>query len=126
MADDYTFEDYFTEFTYSNLYKSDISEWYSGKKFDSNIIEIDFASDNLAHFYGFKLSWRVWSINPCMTKRNKCHSSATCSETNVRGGFKCTCDDGFVGDGLQCSPRDKLNTATVCKLQLESKYRFNI
>ena len=87
--EDYTYDDYFLKFTYSDTYKTSITDWYEGKKFDSNIIEIDFATDNLANFYGFKLSWNVWSVNPCMTNKNTCDSHASCNERRrVRNQFK--------------------------------------
>lgn len=106
--DDYTYDDYFTNFVYSDVNNQEVLGWYEGKKFDSNIVEVSFAADNLANFYGFKLSWNVWSINPCMTSENTCHTKATCSETDVEGKFKCACKDGFIGDGFDCRGQNKM------------------
>ena len=38
-------------------------------------------------------------INECLT--NPCHTDAVC--TNTIGGHFCTCNNGYVGNGLQCS-----------------------
>jgi hypothetical protein len=41
-------------------------------------------------------------IDECMTQSDLCDPDATC--TNTPGGFHCTCDAGFFGDGLACDP----------------------
>merc|ERR1712130_642305 len=38
------------------------------------------------------------------SKYNNCHKDATC--TNTKGGFKCKCNPGFVGDGVSCKKYD--------------------
>ena len=38
-------------------------------------------------------------INECLDP-NRCHNSATC--TNTIGSFKCQCNTGFSGDGTSC------------------------
>ena len=39
-------------------------------------------------------------INECETDANNCDGNATCS--NFGGGFNCTCNDGYKGDGTFC------------------------
>ncbi len=40
-------------------------------------------------------------INECMRELDQCHGNATC--TNTFGGYNCSCDDGFTGDGFNCT-----------------------
>ena len=39
--------------------------------------------------------------NECQLNKHDCHSNATCKNTD--GGFKCTCKDGYIGDGKSCN-----------------------
>ena len=41
------------------------------------------------------------NINPNRASHD-CHADATC--VNTYGGFNCTCDPGYVGNGTQCEP----------------------
>ena len=41
-------------------------------------------------------------IDDCAS--NPCHGNATCN--NTIGSFICTCDDGFSGDGFNCSGKE--------------------
>ncbi|NUP07549.1 MAG: hypothetical protein HOW73_15990 [Polyangiaceae bacterium] len=43
-------------------------------------------------------------IDECAGGLDDCSADATC--LNDEGGFTCTCNDGFVGDGVDCSPID--------------------
>ncbi len=40
-------------------------------------------------------------INECGREPDLCHDNATCS--NTFGGYNCSCDDGFTGDGFNCT-----------------------
>ena len=40
-------------------------------------------------------------IDECASNNGGCSSLAVCS--NAPGGFTCTCRDGFIGDGYNCS-----------------------
>ena len=42
----------------------------------------------------------------CFEGRNTCHSNATCMDTD--GSFECTCDNGFTGNGYNCSGKSQL------------------
>ena len=41
-------------------------------------------------------------VNEC-TGSNKCHLNAKC--TNKIGGYNCTCNSGYNGDGFNCIGR---------------------
>ena len=40
-------------------------------------------------------------INECELGSHNCSDNASCSDNE--GGFNCTCNDGFIGDGWNCS-----------------------
>ena len=40
-------------------------------------------------------------IDEC--KINVCHHNASC--TNTQGSYNCTCNPGYIGDGLNCKGR---------------------
>merc|ERR1711931_601468 len=49
--------------------------------------------------------------------RDPCHPNATC--TNTHGGYKCDCNNGFLGDGFNCSdvnecPHDPCHPNATC------------
>ena len=39
-------------------------------------------------------------VNEC-TYDNLCHQNATC--VNLIGSYNCTCNEGFIGDGINCN-----------------------
>ena len=44
-------------------------------------------------------------IDECVSPdMNDCHDSATCH--NTEGNYNCDCDDGYDGDGYNCSGRN--------------------
>jgi hypothetical protein len=43
---------------------------------------------------------------------NNCHESASC--TNIGGGFRCECNQGFVGNGTSCQSASDSSTAPFC------------
>ena len=40
-------------------------------------------------------------INECLTNNGGCDSNAIC--TNIQGSFNCTCQKGYLGDGMNCT-----------------------
>ena len=44
----------------------------------------------------------VRDVNECYLGTDNCHPNANC--INLKYGFKCTCKNGFQGDGVNCNP----------------------
>lgn len=55
------------------------------------------------------LSLTAADVDEC--SENRCHPSATCS--NTPGSFSCRCQPGYYGDGFQCTP-GKVWEASPC------------
>ena len=46
-------------------------------------------------------STSVSDIDECSGGTDECHIDASCN--NTIGGYDCTCNDGFFGDGFNCT-----------------------
>ena len=44
-------------------------------------------------------------MNECASSENNCNRNALC--INTAGGFRCTCKQGFVGNGIICTAGKK-------------------
>ena len=51
---------------------------------------------------GFNSQKTSVNINECERLSSPCHHKANCTDTE--GSYKCTCIDGYVGDGKDCKP----------------------
>ena len=45
------------------------------------------------------------NINECLINNDNCDAHATCTDTD--GSYTCTCNNGFLGDGVTCVPEDR-------------------
>ena len=116
--------------------------WFKGKVFDSNLVMVEFKSDNGANFYGFDLVWKFSKGKPqsnrptrppavatttaktttttpdpdqCSLGTHTCSDQATCINTDE--GFRCACFTGFEGNGHTCTDINECNTgANVCSI----------
>ena len=50
-------------------------------------------------------------IDECARKLDRCQADATC--TNTKGSYNCSCDDGYNGDGFNCSGMYKRMSITL-------------
>ena len=41
-------------------------------------------------------------LDPCKQQGINCHAAAQCVE-GVIGGWQCLCNDGYIGNGQQCT-----------------------
>lgn len=58
-----------------------------------------------------------FDINECFDRSHNCHTEASCS--NFVGGFACTCNYGFEGDGLNCVDIDECTQQNECSENAE-------
>ena len=42
-------------------------------------------------------------VDECENETHNCDQNATCTDTD--GSFNCTCNDGYVGDGVNCTSK---------------------
>ena len=71
-----------------------------------------------AHFivYVKQLLWlcdcdHIADVDECLLDLATCHLNATCINTN--GGFLCICNDGFAGDGSDCTGYNYNNSECI-------------
>ena len=43
-------------------------------------------------------------IDECVDNSDSCHADAVC--TNTKGAYNCTCNNGYEGDGFNCTGKD--------------------
>ena len=48
-----------------------------------------------------RLTFDVLDIAECAAGTHNCNTDAVC--TNIKGGFRCTCKQGYTGNGVSCS-----------------------
>lgn len=53
--------------------------------------------------FTYRISYLIYltDIDECTSKKHNCHVQSTCN--NTIGGFMCTCNDGYWGDGITCT-----------------------
>ena len=57
-------------------------------------------------------------VNECVrAEAHNCHSNAVCSDTI--GSFECVCQDGYMGDGVNCT--SKFNMLSIALLVYKTK-----
>ena len=52
-------------------------------------------------------------IDECDEDREPCNSNAHCR--NSIGSYKCSCNEGFTGDGIDCSGMKMLNLLSISR-----------
>ena len=59
------------------------------------------SSDISAEYNGFSVFYFAVDINECSTNNGGCDINAVC--LNTGGGYTCTCNSGYTGDGNTCT-----------------------
>ena len=57
----------------------------------------------------------VTAIKMCDNEMTDCHELATCTNTGA-GTYKCTCNEGFTGDGKTCTGLFEKYKVLICVL----------
>ncbi len=52
--------------------------------------------------------WSFSDVDECQNEEHNCDVNARCN--NTFGSFNCTCLQGYVGNGVNCSGKAALNT----------------
>jgi hypothetical protein len=53
------------------------------------------------------VQWNILDIDECEPAMHECDGNATCN--NTRGGYNCSCDNGFSGNGYDCEGEVQLS-----------------
>lgn len=54
----------------------------------------------------------VSDLDECSNGTHKCNNNAECH--NTMGSYRCTCKDGFSGDGFYCSGHSRISNWRTC------------
>ena len=112
QPDGQDYEYYFDQYTYDKAY--DVNHWYDGQKINSNSFTVEFATDDSASFYGFKLEWEPWEVDPCLSDSDKCGNFGTC-ENLGQSQYTCSCNEGYQLDNAPnptCTKVERVLEAT--------------
>nr|XP_058942097.1 fibrillin-3-like [Pocillopora verrucosa] len=60
---------------------------------------------------GWTLPYCEKDIDECTEGSHGCHRDATCQ--NTAGSYRCTCNSQYIGDGLNCEPKECSNYKTL-------------
>ena len=60
----------------------------------------EYHKDRLCTNYSISISFVLPDIDECLNRIHACDVSANC--TNTDGSHKCTCKEGYTGDGHSC------------------------
>ena len=62
-----------------------------------------------------QLNFSCTDIDECITDTDNCDTNAVC--TNTPGSFTCSCNDGYIGNGLTCMGKQPcMDTQHTCAL----------
>eukprot|EP00058_Branchiostoma_floridae_P006421 XP_002591909.1 hypothetical protein BRAFLDRAFT_99375 [Branchiostoma floridae] len=64
--------------------------------------------------------FRCTDVNECAETQRRCHQQASCA--NTPGSFRCTCNQGYQGDGIICNS----DASVACTGNNLSKQRYQV
>ena len=56
--------------------------------------------------------FQILDDDECLDNTDSCHDDAVC--TNTKGAYNCTCNNGYEGDGYNCTGKDLINIRKHC------------
>ena len=60
-------------------------------------------------------------IDECADNSDECHSNAVCSNRN--GTYACSCNDGYEGNGFNCTDINECNGENSCHINADCSNR---
>ena len=48
--------------------------------------------------------FQILDVDECLDNTDSCHDDAVC--TNTKGAYNCTCNNGYEGDGYNCTGKN--------------------
>ena len=100
-----------------SISKYTVSEKLSKISWHGKIYQILFSGANNGYWYNFQ-TYKCEDKNECKkADKNNCSKNATCRNTN--GGFICTCNAGFKGDGVTCLAANGKYTIFRLNIQMD-------
>ena len=67
------------------------------------------------------MQWNILDVDECERDMHDCDGNATC--TNTRGGYNCSCDNGFSGNGSLCEGEVVVFLKLITNLRFTNYFR---
>ncbi|XP_033106654.1 fibrillin-1-like [Anneissia japonica] len=82
-----------------------------------NVILLDFNSDDWWTEPGFRAEYYFVDDDECDLQTHECDANAQCE--NTIGSYDCTCNEGYSGDGFECTDINECDQTNQCDTNAE-------